>query len=362
MCSTLLKVRVTLLLAVLAFTCSSIALVLAFAEEPLTFRDPYSGAMTDDEISTLHDDLTYVLALAAGFSAGDANTLRIWNQLVDSEMLGPGEEATYSNCLGAFAPTPAPAQVCPRPGVYVQVAWPLWDDMKDASTCTTSRFGPFSPFFHFPHQNEAELGALHDWGWGLTNTLRAYEAYAWGAQTVMQATCRYTRTAVISTSIAAGSLPAFATYLHSLADYYSHRDCIAAVDALGMPWATHSLTGVEACNYHPSQPSNADVHGREFGGAYTDSLRTDEAILHIYSELVARSRQREGLYIPLGLETPLNLINGAPTLSAALYTFVHAWEWNQPGERRAWADQMAAAIVAQRQPLHRAWLPVIVAP
>lgn len=87
----------------------------------------------------------------------------------------------------------------------------------------TSRFGPYSPFFHFPHNNDRDLGALHDWGWGLTDTLATYEAYAWGGPaefTVMQASCLYTRTTVITTGIQVGSMEAFATYLHSLADYY----------------------------------------------------------------------------------------------------------------------------------------------
>ena len=351
-----------LLLPLLLALVLGVAMAWAFAEEPLYFRDPNTGETTDDEISTIHSDLTYVLALAAGFSISDSITLQVWNQLVDSEQLGPGEAISYSNCLGAFSPTPVAGDVCLQPGRYAQVAWPLWSQMKDAASCATSRFGPYSPFFHFPHQNAAEFGSLHDWAWGLTDSLVGYEAYAWGGSTVMQATCRYTRTAVVDSGIAAGSLPAFATYLHALADSYSHRDCIAIMDSLGMPWATHTLTGVAACNYLPSLPHNSDVHGREFGSAYTDSLRTDEAILHLYEESAARSWQREGIYVPLNLDTPLVSLAGAPTLSGALYTFVHIWEWDQPAERRAWADQMAAAILAQRQAKQSLYLPLITAP
>ncbi len=245
--------RIAIAAAFALLTCAT--LVRGFAEEPLTFRDPYTGETGPEweEVSTIHNDLTYALALAAGFSVDDSITLQIYCQLVDSEQIGPGDAVSYTNCTGgAFYPTPNPyrPEVCRRN--YVQVSWPRWDDMQSQTSCVTSRFGPYSPFFHFPHDNEQELGALHDWAWGLTDTLRAYEAYAWGGATVMKADCLYTRTATITTGMEAGSLEAFGTYLHSLADYYSHRECLDAMDELGMPWATHPLTSVPACNYNPS--------------------------------------------------------------------------------------------------------------
>jgi hypothetical protein len=213
--------------------------------------------------------------------------------------------------------------------------------MQSPTSCVTSRFGPYSPFFHFPHDDERELGALHDWAWGSADTLVAYEAYAWGGSSVMQAQCLYTRTAVITTGLEAGSLEAFGTYLHSLADYYSHRECIAAMDDLGMPWATHTLAGVPACDYNPFNPQADDVHGREFY-TYTDSLRTDEAVRHVYSELSARSRQREGVYLPISLDVE---ISGTQTLSEMLDIFVHTWDFDHPGERRAQADRIVEAVL-----------------
>lgn len=45
-----------------------------------------------------------------------------------------------------------------------------------------------------------------------------YEAYARGGATVLTSDCAYTRTVEITTSIQAGSLEAFANYLHSLGD------------------------------------------------------------------------------------------------------------------------------------------------
>lgn len=354
---------VRLIIAVVLPTLAAASLVWAFAEESLHFRDPYSGQTGEDweEVSSIHDDLTYALALAAGFSISDSITLQIWDQLVDSEQIGPGDAISYTNCTGgAFYPAPDAGVVCGwKP--HSHLIWPLWDSVKDENSCIASRFGPYSPYFHFPHDNDAELGALRAWGWGFTDTLTAYEAYAWGRPTeftVMQASCLYTRTAVITTGIQAGSLHAFATYLHSLADFYSHRECIALMDSLGMPWATHTLTGYPSCDYNPFNPQPDDAHGREFY-TYTDSLRTDAAIQHIYSELAARSLQREGEYFPLGMDTPLTTISGTPTLSETLYTFVHEWDFQQPYQRRAWADEIAAAVLAQRAPAYRIYAPLL---
>ncbi len=340
----------------------SSGLVWAFAEEPIHFRDPYTGQTGEDwpEVSTIHDDLTYALALAAGFSITDSITLQIWDQLVDSEQIGPGDEVRYTNCSGgAFATPPDPDEVCGfKP--HNHLIWPMPDAMQDPDHCITSRFGPYSPFFHFPHNNPQELGALRDWAWGNKTQLIAYEAYAWGGpaeHTVMQASCRYTRTAVVTTSIQPGSLEAFATYIHSLADYYSHRECIAHMDALGMPWATHTLTGHPPCDYNPANPRPDDVHGREFY-TYTDSLRTDEAIQAIYQELVARSLQGEGVYWPLDMDTPLPSLDGSPTLSETLSTFVHQWQFQQASERRAWLDKVVPAILAARQARYELYLPL----
>jgi hypothetical protein len=354
------RLAIAIALAVL----TGVALVWAFAEEPLGFRDPATGQVYQledgyPEISTIHDDLTYALALAAGFSITDSQILQIWNQLVDSEAL-PGAVVSYTNGGGAFYPAPNPATVCTAPP-YLPIAWPRWEDMI-VSTSVTSRFGPYSPFFHFPHKSgpyaDQDIGALRNWGWGLTSTLVAYEAYAWGGATVMQATCRYTRTAVITTSIEAGSLQAFATYLHSLADAYSHQDCIAAMDNLGMPWATHTTVGIPECLYHPQSMQSDDVHGREFF-TYTESYsHTDPAILAVYSELVTRSLQREGQYWPISLDTR---ITGTLTLGQALYNFVHTWDYDHAAERRDYADMIAKAVnpqLVQRLPIRRVYLPI----
>lgn len=353
--------RIFPILTAILIALAGVTLVLAFAEERLSFRDPYTGEQTDEEISTVHYDLTYVLALAAGFPISDAITLQVWNQLVDSEEVGPGEAISYTNCLGAFytPPNPIAPAVCGQH--FALTAWPRWDNMKNQATCATSRFGPYSPFFHFPRQQDLE--AMQDWAWGKADELVGYEAYAWGGITVMNATCLYTRTAVITTGLEPGSLQALATYLHSLADFYSHRDCIAAMDALGMPWATHTVPPIDPnvpeCNYNPSNPNNDDVHGQEFGVRYPeDSARTDEAIHAVYEEMVSWGKKRKGYVSALNMTTALRWIPGAPTLGDVLYAFVHNWEYDQPEERRAYADMLAQAILTQRNP-ERRFLPAV---
>ena len=214
------------------------AIIWAFAEEPLGFRDIdnhyYDPASGYPEISTVHDDLTFAMALAAGFSTADSHTLRIWNQLVDSEAL-PSSVVSYTFGNAGFYTPPDDNSLC-SPGTHTQKVWPT--SGFDASTSSvTSRFGPYSPFFHFPRLDGWEIKSLHDWAWGITSTLSGYEAYAWGqvgVKTAFQAMkpgdgCAITRTAAISMPVQAGSLKAFATYLHSLGDSYSHAACMTAL-------------------------------------------------------------------------------------------------------------------------------------
>jgi hypothetical protein len=59
-------------------------------------------------------------------------------------------------------------------------------------------------------------------------------------------------------------------------------------------------------------------------------------------------------------------MSGTPTLRQALYNFVHNWAYDNPvnpGEfaanRRAYAAEIAAAVLAQRQLMHRVYLPCI---
>jgi len=352
-------------------------LVLGFAEEGIGFRDrdgvyyPPNGDFPDGYVSTVHDDLTYALALAAGFTVTDSHTLRTWNQLVDSEAL-PGTPVSYTYGSAGFYPAPNPRLACIGHPHNRQI-WPA-PSFDPASAATTSRFGPYSPFFHFPHLAGPDLRALHDWGWGTADTLVGYEAYAWGRNqdlTLMQAIqndgCIITRTAIISMPVAAGSLAAFATYLHSLADAYSHEDCLNALAAAApaVAWGTHTVpalgdASIYACDYNPSHPTDDDAHGREFGPTYPDTQRTVDAALAVYGELSARSRLREGTYFPLPLTTSLVVNGTATTLEGAIGEFVRGQPYQEAAYRRSYADHLVTALLGlPRAAINRAYLPLV---
>lgn len=353
------------------------ASVLGFAEEDLGFRDrdgtyyPPTQSFPEERISTVHDDLTYALAIAAGFTITDSHTLRIWDQLVDSEVL-PSTPVSYTYGNAGFYDPPNPLVACLGKNHAHQI-WPTNSFDPDTSAVTT-RFGPYSPFFHFPHLNGSDLEALHDWAWGQTDTLVGYEAYAWGRltdHTLMQAVqndgCIITRTVTISMPIPGGSLMAFATYLHTLADAYSHADCMDALAALTppAPWGTHTIPAlgddsVYACDYNPTSPRNDDAHGREFGSVYTDTQRTIDAARAVYAELAARSLAREGVYVPLPLTTTLTVSGTPTTLDGAIVHFVTAWNYDEPLHRREYVDELVEALLAQpRASIRRVYLPLV---
>lgn len=351
--------------------------VLGFAEEELGFRDrdgayyPPSGDFPDNRISTVHDDLTLALAIAAGFTLTDSHTLRIWDQLVDSENL-PGTPISYTYGNAGFSAPPNPLAACIGKNHARQI-WPT-GRFDPNTSAVTSRFGPYSPFFHFPHLGGSDLQALHDWAWGFTDTLKGYEAYAWGRLTdltLMQAAqnagCIITRTVTIDMPVPAGSLEAFATYLHSLGDAYSHADCLNALAANmpPAPWGTHTVptlgdASIYACDYNPTNPQNDDAHGREFGGVYTDTRRTIAAARAIYAELSARSLMDEGVYAPLPLTTTLTVSGTETTLDDAIVRFVTGWDYDEPTHRREYADSLVQALLSQpRAWIGRVYLPFV---
>ncbi|HEY4723133.1 MAG TPA: hypothetical protein VII92_14865, partial [Anaerolineae bacterium] len=85
---------------------------------------------------------------------------------------------------------------------------------------------------------------------------------------------------------------------------------------------------------------------------------TDAAIRAVYGELISRSLTYEGQYPPIDLNTKLTLsITETLTLDDALSQFVHNWEFDQPAERRAWADKITRAVLIQR---HHVYLPMAV--
>jgi hypothetical protein len=387
-------VGLVILLAAAAFSLAG-----AYAEEPIPFRDPYTGQVnTELEISTIHFDLTYVMALAAGFSENDSRTLMIWDQLVDSNVL-TSPDTYYTNCAGTFprAITPraiATEQCTTPPAPNDEPFWPNWredgyGDLPRApgKSCVTSRYGPFEGFFHFAHRTDKhhdgsdpahyapEMEALWRWGWGYAQKLKGYQGYVWGsnmseATGFFGHTCMLTEPVIISTGMKPGSLQAFATYIHSLADSYSHQRCQEKTDDEGWLWPTHTapsppapeeLPRIYECNYAPTgalQNIGDSHHGREFGSNpdwADDWGRTEKAVLAVYKELQARSIMREGVYKPLDLDAPLTGKGRGPklTLREALTYYVEQWNSDEPQARRDYADQLAKLILAKRVPRHR---------
>jgi hypothetical protein len=71
------------------------------------------------------------------------------------------------------------------------------------------------------------------------------------------------------------------------------------------------------------------------------------------------SRYGTGVYQPISLDTPLQGIPDSITLDEPLAHFVHDWKFDQPAERRSYADRLAAAVLAQREPVQLASPPVV---
>jgi hypothetical protein len=330
-----------------------------YAEEPLPFYHPQTGEEVSVEISTLHFELTYALAIAAGFSVWDAMNLQVWDQLVDSEQISLSA-LQLSLCFGVFPEEPDPESSCP-PGTDTSLqAWPLWSAVQ-GNACVFSRFGPYSPFFHFP--DALDLESLRQWAFGETHHLTGYAAYAWGALTILDAPCTLREPQIIDTGLSPGSLQAFAVYLHCLGDFHSHRDCMSALTTLHAPWGTHTLASLtaSACNYNPMHPDNLDAHGKEFGTvALNDSQRTLQGVLAIYQSLVQRSQLAEGWFPSLSLEDSVPRLDGAPTLQEVVEDFIFTWPFDNPQapgafaqNRRTLALRLARAITDQRFEEHR---------
>lgn len=311
--------------------------VLSFSEEGnLWFIDPEDQQPYFAEgVSSVQFDLLGALAECAGFTTRAANTLAIYAQLTDSDTLADGK---YSLCGRRLPTAPQSTQVCN--GQDLLRSWPLTDTAQEGAGCFTSRFGPFAPFFHFAHASPTELGAIQAWAAGETSTLRGQTAFAWGTaplNLVVNPTCIYTPTVEIDTgSVRAGSTEAFGVYLGALGDSWSHKDCLAQLDAAGVPWGM-----ITNDPRFPACSTAAQL--REFGPSNPDTERTEQGILALYAALEERSRARavETAYYPIPLTAHDN------HLSQAIDAFVHTWPTldptgvnDYPRQRRANATEI----------------------
>lgn len=326
--------RLVSMLVALILACGLSAAVWSYGEENLPFVDPADGSVYSDTlVSSIHFDLSYALAICAGFTEADAREIQRTTQMSDVPLLGP------YRLEGGALPTPPPAAAVCQGAPALTLTFPVTRNLE-CPGCFTSRWDAFSPFFHFPHDTAAELGQLRGWAYGEVPQLVAMAVYAYDEEPlsdVLDAECYYTPTLAIDTgAIAPGSLAAFGIYLHGLGDAWSHRDCIAEIDARGGPWGTHT-NQLPACAF--------TAHAREFGtGSPDDAARTLDGIHALYDALKARSQLREGAFVPV----EESAMGG--WLARQLDTFVHEWGYLMPQPRRALAAQIADRCAQVRMP------------
>ncbi|HEX4954601.1 MAG TPA: hypothetical protein VF017_14510 [Thermoanaerobaculia bacterium] len=104
---------------------------------------------------------------------------------------------------------------------------PFWDP---ASGFFTHRFGPWAGQFHFAQDDALadDLAVLRAFAFGQTASLNARSLYGFGmtGANTWSGACYDQRLETVQTGqMKPGSVAAFATYLHSLGDSYSHRLC-----------------------------------------------------------------------------------------------------------------------------------------
>lgn len=276
--------------------------VAAFSGE-VGSSDGTNPAFDELQVSTHHTHLTRALAYCAGFPAVTdyrnpvnplippedaqwAERIALYDQLTDSGTLsarGGGEPVwTNRNTLDwNYELPPADVVGCSNNLVMVYpITTPeIWDEtflgekfsgegetfFDPDSGAFTHRFGPWVGQFHFPQADALtdDLAVLRAFAMGETETLQARSLYGFGTApaTVWSGSCYEQRIETVATgAVKPGSAEAFGTYLHSLADSYSHRRCREHwLHRQTPPWYYHTVAATmqEGCGF--------DDHGFEFG-------------------------------------------------------------------------------------------------
>ncbi|MBK9233847.1 MAG: hypothetical protein IPO15_24150 [Anaerolineae bacterium] len=221
-----------------------------------TIRRSPRAVFSDTEVSSVHFDLVGSLAIVAGFSEADAahpGLLADGGQRTPAG--GSADLQLHSQQLSSAPPISSVMTdtFCPSPSTTAPTVTMGSLALVECPSCFTSRFGPYTIFFHFPHDRPDELQALRAWAFGDVDSLMgatfAYSgtySYTWlNVADLFQTTpCFVTTTQTVDTGdVVAGSPPAFGVYLHSLGDNWSHGACIAAADANGLLPRTCYATG-----------------------------------------------------------------------------------------------------------------------
>jgi hypothetical protein len=254
--------------------------------------EPGSGTGNDQtlaqlRVSTHHTHLTRALAYCAGFdalldvvnpvnplvnpqTAPIAEQLAIYDELTDQGTLkgkdknGVAVEWKNWNTTSWSFTMPPSTEMPQCTGQTLAVVYPIMQpppnsDLPPESFFNptngwfTNRFGPWATQFHFPRTDATnDLQVMRDFAYNTTNPtakLSARSVYAYGGEgtNLWSAGCYspLDRRENISTGdvVKAGSVAAFATYLHSLGDSYSHKVCADQWQATGAttpPWYYHS--------------------------------------------------------------------------------------------------------------------------
>lgn len=156
----------------------------------------------------------------------------------------------------------------------------------------THRFGPWAGQFHFPQDDALadDLAVLRDFAIGRSAALQARSLYGFGAQgaNTWSGSCYDQRLETVATgpNMQPGTVEAFAAYLHSLGDRYSHRMCRDHwLHRQTPPWYYHTppVTLQETCAFND--------HAFEFGCPHTRRRAgflagTVDGALAVYGELV----------------------------------------------------------------------------
>lgn len=231
-------------------------------------RNPINPLVSQDDAQwaeriALFDELTDVVTLT-GRDAHQNPVGPVWTNLNTEDWAYKLPTAAEAGCDEASAmvypitsPITGPGSM-PVPGQGQAFFDP-------ASGAFTHRFGPWVGQFHFPQADALadDLAGLRAFATGEKETLRARSVYGFGAarDTVWSGSCYDQRVETVPTgSVQAGSAEAFGTYLHSLADSYSHRVCREHwLHRQTPPWYYHTPEAVmqEGCGF--------DDHDLEFG-------------------------------------------------------------------------------------------------
>lgn len=189
-------------------------------------RNPINPLVGQDEAEwaeriALNDELTDQGTIDGQDAAGKAVT---WTNINTEDWTYQLPSAADVGCDGA------PKRVYPITQKVPPGTIPNQPFFDPSSGWFTHRFGPWAGQFHFAQDDALadDLARLRAFAVGEAATLEARSLYGFGAQDAdtWSGSCYDQRLETVQTgAMAPGSVEAFATYLHSLGDRYSHRMC-----------------------------------------------------------------------------------------------------------------------------------------